>query len=152
MPTQDAVSPSDAFSSELFAERLAAARKAMGLSQAEVGRRLNIKGDSFGRYERGEVTPSIETAARIASALNVSLDYLAGRTDRPFSQATLRRINAIEDLPETEQQQVYRVVDALIRDAKTKDVYLEHEPSEADEEASEPPLRDRSAAPASNSA
>jgi transcriptional regulator with XRE-family HTH domain len=30
----------------------------------------------IGRYERNEITPSVEVAAKIADALEVSLDYL----------------------------------------------------------------------------
>ncbi len=32
----------------------------------------------IGRYERNEITPSVEVAAKIADALDVSLDYLVG--------------------------------------------------------------------------
>jgi transcriptional regulator with XRE-family HTH domain len=37
-------------------------------------------GDIIGKYERNEVKPSIEVAAKIANALEVSLDYLVGKT------------------------------------------------------------------------
>jgi len=35
---------------------------------------------SIGRYVRDEVKPSVEVAAKIADALGVSLDYLAGNS------------------------------------------------------------------------
>ena len=38
--------------------------------------KLSRSGDIIGKYERGENMPSIEVAAKIAEALNVTLDYL----------------------------------------------------------------------------
>lgn len=34
----------------------------------------------IGRYERGDITPSIEAVAKIADTLEVSFDYLIGTT------------------------------------------------------------------------
>ena len=46
-----------------------------------MGKLLGIDGDAYGRYERAEVKPSIEMATKIAEVLEVSLDYLVGKTD-----------------------------------------------------------------------
>jgi len=40
-----------------------------------------VHGAVIGRYERDEVKPSIEVAAKIAQVLGVSLDYLVDNTD-----------------------------------------------------------------------
>lgn len=40
-----------------------------------------MQGAVIGRYERDEVRPSIEVAAKIAQALGMSLDYLGGSSD-----------------------------------------------------------------------
>lgn len=40
-----------------------------------------MHGAVIGRYERDEVKPSIEVAAKIAQVLGVSLDYLVDNTD-----------------------------------------------------------------------
>lgn len=53
----------------------------------------------------------------------VSIDYLVGKTDLELDTDTLRRIQDIIKLPEEEKSQVFKVVDALIRDFKAKQAY-----------------------------
>lgn len=66
-----------------FYERLKKARKTAGISQEEIAEKLDIGYSTYRRYEQGGTEPTISDAARIADYLNVSLDYLAGRTDEP---------------------------------------------------------------------
>lgn len=42
---------------------------------------MGTSADILGRYERGEVTPPMEVASKLAEVLDVSLDYLSGKTD-----------------------------------------------------------------------
>lgn len=51
------------------------------MSQDELAIKLDVHRAVIGRYERDEVKPSIEIAAAIAEALEVSLDYLVGKSD-----------------------------------------------------------------------
>jgi transcriptional regulator with XRE-family HTH domain len=65
-----------------FGTRLATIRKDKKVSQGELAIKAGIHINVIGRYERGEATPSIEIAGKIAEALKVSLDYLVlGRSD-----------------------------------------------------------------------
>lgn len=98
----------------LFGERLTQIRKKKKLSQAEVGKLLEIDGDAYGRYERNEVKPSIEMAARIADVFNVSLDYLIGKTDLEFDADTLKRIEEISKLSEKTKEVVYTFLDSFL--------------------------------------
>ena len=66
-----------------FYERLKKARKNAGISQEEIAEKLDIGYSTYRRYEQGGTEPTISDAAQIADYLNVSLDYLAGRTDEP---------------------------------------------------------------------
>lgn len=84
---------------------------------------METSGDIIGRYERDEVKPSIEVVIRMADALEVSLDYLVGKTDMELDSSTLNRIREVSMLPEQDKQQVFMVVDALIRDFKAKKAY-----------------------------
>lgn len=86
-----------------FGERLITVRKRKGLNQADIGEKIGINGDAYGRYERGEVRPTIEMAVKIADALEVSLDYLVGKTDAELDNATLKRIQDVTRLPEKER-------------------------------------------------
>lgn len=72
----------------------------------------------MGRYERSEAVPSVEVAAKIAKALNVSLDYLTGLSDVELDPIILNRIQEITSLADTDREHVFKVVDALIRDTK----------------------------------
>ena len=91
-----------------FGERLTLVRKRKALSQADVGRRININGDAYGRYERNEVRPTIEMAVKIAQALEVSLDYLTGTTDIELDKATIDRIQEVTKLSEKDQDYIFR--------------------------------------------
>lgn len=58
--------------------RLAAVRLDRGLSQASVARLAGIAPAYLSRIENGKVHPTLRTAARVATALRVSLDDLLG--------------------------------------------------------------------------
>lgn len=98
----------------LFGERLTQIRKKRKLSQAEVGKLLEIDGDAYGRYERNEVKPSIEMAAKIADVFNVSLDFLIGKTDLEFDVDTLKRIEEISKLSDKTKEVVYTFLDSFL--------------------------------------
>ena len=51
-------------------------RKQKGLSQEKLAKSIGINKNAIARYERGEVSPSIERANQIAKVLNVTLDDL----------------------------------------------------------------------------
>jgi transcriptional regulator with XRE-family HTH domain len=68
--------------------------------------------------------PSIETAKKLADALEVSLDYLVGDAElKMLDKKTLQRIQDIEMLPEEERKVIYKVLDSLLRDFKAKQAY-----------------------------
>ena len=106
-----------------FGERLILVRKRKKLSQADVGKKININGDAVGRYERNEVRPTIEMATKLAQALEVSLDYLVGNTDIELDKAMLNRIQEINMLSDENKEHIYITLDALIRDFKNKQAY-----------------------------
>lgn len=105
-----------------FGERLTLVRKRKGLSQAEVGKKIGINGDAYGRYERNEVRPTIEMAVKISEALEVSLDYLAGKTDMLLDNETIKRIQDVSKMPEVERTHVYAMLDAFITKMKVQGV------------------------------
>lgn len=98
-------------------------RKKLKLSQSDLGKAVGTSGDIIGRYERDEVKPSIEVAIKIADALQVSLDYLVGKTSLEVDHNTLKRIEEIGNLSKSAKEQIYLVIDALIRDFKAKQAY-----------------------------
>lgn len=101
-----------------FGERLTFIRKRKGLSQADIGKMIGINGDAYGRYERDEVKPNIDMATKISNALNVSLDYLVGKTDLELDDIALKKIEAVSSMSDEDKNHVFTLIDAFI--AKTK--------------------------------
>jgi len=97
-----------------FGERLITVRRKKNLSQAEIGKKIGISGDAYGRYERSEVRPTIEMAVKIAKAMEISLDYLTGATDMELDNTMLKRIQAVSKLPAKEKECVYLFLDSFI--------------------------------------
>jgi transcriptional regulator with XRE-family HTH domain len=104
-------------------QHVTAMRKKKGLSQADLGKAIGTSGDIIGRYERDEVKPSIEVAVKIANALDISLDYLVGKTKMELDAEALRRLEDIATLPEENKKFVLNMIDMALRDFKTKKAY-----------------------------
>lgn len=109
--------------SDTFGKRLTEVRKSKKISQDELGKAISVVGAVIGRYERDEVKPSIDTAAAIAEALEVSLDYLVGNTDLILDKTIVKRIADIQKLDKSEQEHVNALLDAFLRDTKAKKAY-----------------------------
>ncbi len=106
-----------------FGKRLAEVRKDKSLSQEEVAKHLGTKAPVIGRYERDEMKPSIETATKLADLLEVSLDYLVGKTDIEIDNTTLQRILEVQNLPVEVKEKLFYFIDMSIRDFKAKKAY-----------------------------
>ena len=69
-----------------FAEHLRAMRQAKGLTQAELGRLMDLPDDvgqtRISRYEQGKHFPDPPAAGKLAKALGVPLAYLWASDDR----------------------------------------------------------------------
>lgn len=59
-----------------FGENLRRARKDAGLSQEETGIRASLHRTEIGLLERGERIPRIDTAIKLAAAVDVPFDQL----------------------------------------------------------------------------
>lgn len=67
----------------VFPGRLRKLRKRQRRKQYAVAELCGIDRKTYGRYERGEKEPSVESLEKIADYFEVSMDYLRGRTDNP---------------------------------------------------------------------
>ena len=93
------------------------------MSQDELAKNLNVHGAVIGRYERDEVKPSIEMAASIAEALEVSLDYLVGNTDLLLEKNVVNKIVDIQRLNTEDRADVFALLDAFLQSQKAKKVF-----------------------------
>lgn len=103
-----------------FGQKITSVRKQKNMSQAELGKLSGVNGDIVGKYERDEMKPSIETAKKLADALEVSLDYLVGGELKVLDKKTLKRLQDIEKLPDMDKQNIFYTLDSLIKAAKLK--------------------------------
>lgn len=84
-----------------FGKKLATCRKAKGLSQKELAKLLNTSHSVIGRYERSDITPSIDVVSIIADALEVSVDFLIGKTNLLLDKDAVDRLMKISELKQS---------------------------------------------------
>jgi transcriptional regulator with XRE-family HTH domain len=66
----------------LFGRRLADARRLRGLTQEQLAERANVPAAVISHFETGvRASASADNLVKLADALQVSVDYLLGRTD-----------------------------------------------------------------------
>lgn len=65
-----------------LSEKLKALRKERGETQKQVAAAIGIRERPYQYLESGEHQPSLDTFVALAEHFGVSLDYLAGRSDR----------------------------------------------------------------------
>ena len=69
--------------SEIFMQRLRAARDLRQWSQSDLAKSAGMPPSSIAHFETGTRKPSFDTLRRLANALVVTTDYLLGRVDNP---------------------------------------------------------------------
>ena len=64
------------------------------------------------------------TATKLATALDISLDYLVGNGDlQVFDKGLLKRIEDLSSLPDDDRKGILFALDGLLRDAKARVAY-----------------------------
>ena len=64
-----------------FTQRLKELRLENGMTQQQIASLLNIRQQSYTRYEYGTGEPSLQTLIKLADIFAVSTDYLLGISD-----------------------------------------------------------------------
>lgn len=96
------------------------------MSQGELAKLLNTSTSVIGRYERDEMTPSIEVAKKIATLLNTTVGYLLGETedDELFKDpGMLQRLKELSQLPNTDKEHILYTLDGLLQNVKAKKAF-----------------------------
>lgn len=106
-------------------QKITKIRKEKKLSQADVASFVGVSRDAISKYERDDIIPSVENANKIAKVLGVSLDYLMSEDDNleVVDIDMLNRMKEIQRLNEDDKTTVVKIIDAFIRDTKTKKAY-----------------------------
>jgi len=99
-------------------ERLCRARRARGLTQEELGKRIGVSKRMIAHYEAGSKAMTVPALQRIAEALGVKVATLVanGQTTtieetRLMKPALKKRVEALEQLPAADQQAIFRMID-----------------------------------------
>ena len=66
----------------IFSQRLQELKIKRNVMQKDVAEAIGVPLRTYQRYEYGEREPQLSTLVRMADFYGVSLDYLAGRTDK----------------------------------------------------------------------
>jgi transcriptional regulator with XRE-family HTH domain len=108
-----------------IADKILSLRKERGWSQQDLAGKISTSGPIIGRYERGEMVPSVEVAKKLAEAFGVTLDYLADNTGAAQikDRTMLQRLIDIETLGQEDKKTLVHVIDSLLRDARARKTY-----------------------------
>ncbi|MDE7330082.1 MAG: helix-turn-helix domain-containing protein [Clostridia bacterium] len=66
---------------KIFGERLKEIRTEKHLKQTDIAKTLNVTGNTIYAWENDKQEPSMTTLLKLSEILEVSLDYLFGKTD-----------------------------------------------------------------------
>lgn len=64
-----------------FAERLKKMRAEKGLSQAELGKLINVSAVTVCNYENGKIKPFVNTQIQLAKVLGITVEELMKETE-----------------------------------------------------------------------
>jgi transcriptional regulator with XRE-family HTH domain len=68
-----------------FSKNLRKIRREKDLTQKQIAEKIGIAEALYQVYEHGKSSPGLEKLILLADCLNVSIDWLTGRTDNPNS-------------------------------------------------------------------
>ncbi|WP_440881290.1 helix-turn-helix domain-containing protein [Tenacibaculum sp. C7A-26P2] len=106
-------------------QKITKIRKEKKLSQIDVAKFVGVSRDAISKYERDDIIPSVENAKKIAQVLNVSLDYLVSEDGNleVVDVTMVNRMKEIQRLNNDDKSTIVKIIDAFIRDTKTKKAY-----------------------------
>jgi len=111
-----------------FPERCRELRRQKNLSQAELGKLVDVHLTHIGRYERGISRPSAFTLKKIAEVLGVTTDYLIeGETDdiaraKLEDRELLNMFQQVAALPDEDKNIIKKLIDAFLTKKKVQDL------------------------------
>lgn len=90
---------------DVFAKRLQQLLEEKEMTQRELAARAQVTDVTISRYLSGERKPRIEIINKIAEVLNVTTDYLLGRSDEknPYNKKTLSSEEKYPDVTDVEE-------------------------------------------------
>ena len=101
---------------DAIGKRIRAARKRAHLRQLDLAEMTGHSANYISILERGKKTPSFETFIEICNALHVSADeVLCDVLEEQHTTRSSRLIDQFSALPQKKQEELYRVIEVMIR-------------------------------------
>lgn len=110
-----------------FPSKLKVLRANQGWPQGQLANMIGADLQRISKYERGVIWPTMELIVRMVKVFDVSVDFLI-RDDKDTAvakiknQKLLRRLEAVNDLPEDDQETVISFLDAFIKRRKFEEL------------------------------
>jgi transcriptional regulator with XRE-family HTH domain len=99
--------------------RVRTLRQEKDLTQTQLAKVLGTRQTAVSEIERGNRGLTVQQLVKLARALKTTPDAILGEENghqpRPKSAKILRRLHRIEQLPETQQDAVLKVIDGVIK-------------------------------------
>lgn len=109
-----------------FGKKIAILRKEKDWSQTDLANELSTSVSVISRYERDEMTPSVDTAKRLAELLGTTVGYLLGENDEAnlFKDPdVLERFKAIKSFKDSDREKIFFTLDAMIHEVTNRKRY-----------------------------
>ena len=94
-----------------FGDRLRQAREARGINQTELAAKTGLQPSAIGHFEKDRRKPSFANIRALARALNVTSDYLLGRTDDMAGATTAFRGES--NLSDGDREHIQMMIDLM---------------------------------------
>jgi len=105
--------------STAFGQKLKNVREEKDFKREDLAKKIGTSSAIIGRYERGERTPSVDIAKKIAEALEVSLDYLVGDTSVLIKDKKMMyRLEVLQKVNPDYQDRILYMLDLMLKDAQ----------------------------------
>jgi transcriptional regulator with XRE-family HTH domain len=113
-----------------FPAKLKDLRKKRGWSQGQLAQKIGADLQRISKYERGVIWPTMELTVKMAKVFDVSVDFLirydkTAAVSKIKNQKLLNKLEAINNLPEDDQETVISFLDAFIKRRKFEELVHE---------------------------
>jgi transcriptional regulator with XRE-family HTH domain len=107
---------------ETLGKNIHSYRKAAGLTQGELAKKLNVSQEMVALYESGQNNPSVDKLIIIAKTLSVSTDLLLGidksDVEKPKNPKLWKIFEKVDNLPAHEKSVLIKMIEGLLSQRK----------------------------------
>ena len=114
---------------ETMGERIQQLRKNLGITQADLAKKIAISHTQMARYEIKNIYPPADVLKNLADVFGTTIDFLVMGDNESKAQASLKdtelinQFKKISALPDEEKTLVLKMITAYIRDFNTQQAY-----------------------------